>query len=68
MDDSRFDAWTRRRFGLAAGGLSASLLGLVSLDDAAAKKKRKKKKKASVSGAGNSLRGRQQAMLQHVAL
>jgi hypothetical protein len=39
MDDSRFDVWTRRRFGLAAGGLAAILLG----DEAVAKKKRKKR-------------------------
>jgi hypothetical protein len=36
MDGARFDAWTRRRFGLTAGGLAAALFGEV----AAAKKKR----------------------------
>lgn len=45
MDGERFDAWTRRRFGLAAGGAVASLLGLIGLEDAEAKKKKKKKKK-----------------------
>jgi hypothetical protein len=45
MDGSRFDAWTRRRFGLAAGGLAGSLLALMGLDDAEAKKKHKKHKK-----------------------
>ena len=27
MDDTRFDTWTRRRFGLAAGGTAAAVLG-----------------------------------------
>jgi hypothetical protein len=45
MDGSRFDAWTRRRFGVAAGGAAATLFGLASLSDAAAKKKRKKRPK-----------------------
>ncbi len=44
MDGTRFDAWTRRRFGLAAGGASlAALLGLAGGRDAEAKKKKKKK-------------------------
>ncbi|CAA9547701.1 MAG: hypothetical protein AVDCRST_MAG59-1423 [uncultured Thermomicrobiales bacterium] len=34
MDDSKFDAWTRRGFGRAAGGAAASLLGLAGLDTA----------------------------------
>jgi hypothetical protein len=49
MDGSRFDAWTRRRFSVSAGGLAASLslLSLASLDVATArnKKKRRNKKK-----------------------
>jgi hypothetical protein len=45
MDGSRFDDWTRRRFGLAAGGVVAALLGLNALDVEAKKKKKKKKKK-----------------------
>ena len=45
MDGERFDAWTRRRFGLAAGGAAASLLGLLGMEDAEAKKKHKNKKK-----------------------
>jgi hypothetical protein len=49
MDGSQFDVWTRRRFGLAAGGLSASLLTLASLEDAEAKKRKKRKKKKRVS-------------------
>lgn len=43
MDGSRFDAWTRRRFGLAAGRLTGSLVGVgVLRDNAEAKKKGKK--------------------------
>ena len=45
MDGERFDAWTRRRFGLAAGGAAASLLGLLGMEDAEAKKKHKNKNK-----------------------
>ena len=45
MESSRFDAWTRRRFGLAVGGGAAALLGLSQLDDADAKKKKKRCKK-----------------------
>ena len=33
MDEARFDAWTRRRFGLGAGGLAASLLGVLGVND-----------------------------------
>lgn len=45
MDGSRFDAWTRRRFGLAAGGLVGSFAGLFGIgeDDAKAKKGKKKR-------------------------
>ena len=47
MDGSRFDAWTRRRFGLAAGGAIGSLLGLqiAGSDDAEAKKRKKRCRK-----------------------
>ena len=45
VDGSQFDAWTRRRFGLAAGGLVASLLGLTRLDAEAKKHKKKRKRK-----------------------
>jgi len=34
MDVKRFDAWTRRRFGLGAGVLAASLFGFQGLDEA----------------------------------
>ncbi len=42
MDDVRFDAWTRRRFGLATGGLVITLGGLARGEDATARRKRKK--------------------------
>jgi hypothetical protein len=45
LDGTRFDAWTRRRFGLATGGAVASMLGLLNLEDAEAKKKNKNKNK-----------------------
>ena len=41
MDDRRFDAWTRRRFGRAAGGLLAALAGLGAAETAAGKHKPK---------------------------
>jgi hypothetical protein len=43
MDGSQFDIWTRRSFGLAAGGLAGSLLAVAGLDAEAKKKKKKKK-------------------------
>jgi hypothetical protein len=43
MDGAEFDAWTRRKLGLA-GGLFAALLGL-GIDPAGAGKKGKNKKK-----------------------
>ncbi len=48
MDDSRFDAWTRRRFGLAAGSSLATLFGLLHLDEAEGRnnhRKRRRKRK-----------------------
>lgn len=45
MDDSWFDAWTRRRFGLATGGGLASLFGLAALDEADAGKNKGKKRR-----------------------
>jgi hypothetical protein len=45
MDGSRFDAWTRRRFGLAAAGAAAGLLSLLPWDDAFAKRNKRKKRK-----------------------
>jgi hypothetical protein len=45
MDGSRFDAWTRRRFGLATGGAIAAAFGLATLDAAATKRKKRRRKK-----------------------
>jgi hypothetical protein len=45
MDASRFDAWTRRRFGRMAGGMATLLLGLSTLDDAKAMKGKRGKDK-----------------------
>ena len=44
MDETRFDAWTRRRFGVAAGGLLATALGL-GLQETRAKKKHRRPEK-----------------------
>ena len=44
MDGSRFDAWTRHRFGLAAGSLAGSLLGLTRLAGNGARAKKKKQR------------------------
>jgi hypothetical protein len=49
---SRFDAWTRRQFGLAAGGLAAALLGVAPGTNTDAKKKKRKKKKPQVNAFG----------------
>jgi hypothetical protein len=43
MEGSRFDAWTRRRFGLAAGGVAGSLFGLLAREAAESKKKKRKR-------------------------
>lgn len=45
MDGSNFDAWTRRRFGLAAGGFAGSLLGVVHLSKADAGKRKRRCKR-----------------------
>lgn len=45
MDGSRFDSWTRRRFGLLAGGLAATLFGGTPPQAVGAKKKKKRKHK-----------------------
>lgn len=45
MDGSRFDTWTRRKFGLVAGSAAvASLLGIASLPEAEARKKKRRKR------------------------
>lgn len=43
VDGSQFDAWTRRKFGLAASGVAASLLGLASVTESDARRKNKNK-------------------------
>lgn len=45
MNASHFDGWTRRRFGLTAGGTVAALLGLAPRRDADAKKGKKRKRR-----------------------
>ena len=45
MDETRFDAMTRRRFGLAAGGFAGTLLGLVHVSSGEAKVSKKAKKR-----------------------
>jgi hypothetical protein len=44
MDDARFDAWTRRRFGQAMSGGVAALIGLGTFAAAPARAQKKKKK------------------------
>jgi hypothetical protein len=53
MDGSRFDAWTRRRFGLVAGGLAAMLVGAIGPQVAKAKKKGKGKRCKRLSAGCN---------------
>lgn len=51
MNGSRFDLWTRRRFGMAAGAITArpaglaAALGLAATETAQAGKRRRKRKK-----------------------
>lgn len=45
MDGSRFDAWTRRRFGLVASGMATAILALTPPRDGDARNHKKKKKK-----------------------
>lgn len=45
MDDTAFDALTRRHVGLAAGGILASLLGLFTQDAAEADKKKRRRRR-----------------------
>lgn len=52
MDDSRFDAWTRRRFGLAAGGAAAALLGRALLLPSPAGARKKSRKKLELNSFG----------------
>jgi hypothetical protein len=50
MDGSRFEVWTRRRFGLAAAGIAAVFSGPVGPEAAAARKRKKKKKRCTKLG------------------
>ena len=43
-ESSEFDRWTRRKFGLLAGGLTGSLLGLAERQASGAAKKVKKRR------------------------
>ncbi len=45
MDESRFDAWTRRRFRLGAVGVVASLLGVLGITEAEGEGKAKHARK-----------------------
>ena len=45
MDGSRFDAWTRRRFGLTTGGILTGLLSPRALHDTEAADKQKRRKR-----------------------
>jgi hypothetical protein len=47
MDGSQFDAWTRRRLGLAAGGLATSLAVLTATGSIAARKGKRKRSGAA---------------------
>jgi hypothetical protein len=50
MDDRHFDAWTRRRVGLATGGLLAAALGLGAVKETAAKQKKRCTKAETTCG------------------
>jgi hypothetical protein len=58
MDPSRFDAWTRRRCGTAAGGLLALLIGLRNPAASAAKKRKKRKKRCKRLGDSCAIGGK----------
>lgn len=61
MNDSRFDTWTRRRFGIAAGGMTAALLNLpggTSVEAGKSKRKRRRKKRCKPLGAGCAQNGK----------
>jgi hypothetical protein len=50
MDAPRFDAWTRRRFGVLTGGLLAAVAGLTIAEEATAKKHKHCKKSETKCG------------------
>ena len=45
MNDTHFDAWTRRRFGIAASGVMAALLAATARNEMAAKRDKRKKRR-----------------------
>jgi hypothetical protein len=46
LDGSRFDGWTRRRFGLVTGGATATgLLSLLGFEEADARRRRRRRKR-----------------------
>jgi hypothetical protein len=47
MDGNRFDAWTRRRFGVVASGLVGSVLTVTGRDETRAKKKKRRCRRAN---------------------
>ena len=49
MDVSRFEGWTRRRFGLATGGALTALLGITQRQEAAAKNHKQAARHAKVA-------------------
>ena len=53
MDGLRFDAWTRRRFGLVVGGLAGALSGGVHLAKAKDKDKKERCRKVEKKCGGN---------------
>lgn len=53
MDASRFDAWTRRRFGTAAAGIVAGVLGLGADREMRPEKEAEEAAQAEVREAGN---------------
>jgi hypothetical protein len=60
MDAARFDAWTRRRFGIASGGALAAVVSLISSDAARAGngKNKPKKNKFGCVDVGDKCRGK----------
>ncbi|MFN8679116.1 MAG: hypothetical protein U0Z70_22230 [Thermomicrobiales bacterium] len=63
MDDTQFDTWTRRRFGLAAGGAAATMLGLLGAvglneEDAEAARRNRRNKNRKNKGRKNRRRDR----------
>ena len=50
MDGTRFDGWTRRRFGVAAGGMAVALLGPGRATGSEAQKHKRRKKRCQKLG------------------